>query len=146
MKRQLSYWALLSLLFYLAFVLWSKIPFWIIILLAPLLALIVLHIFSLLTARRKKQKTTVCDHKFFAAEALVHNQAFDPSKTPRCPHCHKDDVSKMIYGKPALNRQIIEGLESGRIISGGCMIHGGAPEWHCNQCNRDFGHLKFDPE
>lgn len=70
---------------------------------------------------------------------------FDLSNSPPCPHCGMKDVTKKIYGKPVLTRQIIEGLESGTIISGGCMIHGGAPEWHCNRCNKEFSHLNFDP-
>ena len=82
---------------------------------------------------------------FEIVEDFVPNQDFDLDKTPACPHCQSKDVAKLIYGKPALTRQILEGLESGKIISGGCMIHGGAPQWHCNSCRRDFGHLTFDP-
>jgi 2-polyprenyl-3-methyl-5-hydroxy-6-metoxy-1,4-benzoquinol methylase len=77
-------------------------------------------------------------------EIFVQIQEFDLGNVPPCPHCGSNDVAKMLYGKPALTRQILEGLESGKIISGGCMIHGGAPGWHCNHCHQDFGHLQFD--
>lgn len=63
---------------------------------------------------------------------------FDPQNFPRCPYCQKDEVSRIIYGKPPLTRQVLEGLESGEIIAGGCLIHSGAPRWHCRSCRKDF--------
>lgn len=79
------------------------------------------------------------------AEVFVEDQDFDLSNAPPCPHCDSEDVAKMIYGKPALTRQIVEGLEAGKIISAGCLLHGAAPEWHCYTCKRDFGQRTFSP-
>ncbi len=62
---------------------------------------------------------------------------------PPCPRCKATDVARIIYGKPPLTRQILEGLESGRLVSGGCLVHQGAPAWRCNRCNRDFGQLNL---
>ena len=60
---------------------------------------------------------------------------------PACPACASDNVAIFAYGKPQLNRKIIEGFESGKIIPGGCMIHKTTPKWHCHNCNKDFGRL-----
>lgn len=79
-------------------------------------------------------------------ETIIQNQDFDLSQKPACPHCSSTDVAKIVYGKPALTRQILQGMETGEIISGGCMIHNGAPQWHCHSCNQQFGQLQFDPE
>lgn len=75
-----------------------------------------------------------------ASTGVNDPQPIDPNNFPSCPHCGAADVAKVIYGKPPLTRQILAALESGQIISGGCMIHGGAPEWHCLRCRQDFGH------
>lgn len=144
-RRQIAAWALISLIVYLPLVILSRLPLWSTMLLAPVAALLLLRGFLVLAARWENPRARLCDQPSLAAENFVQNQDFDLSKVPTCPHCQSKDVAKMIYGKPALTRQIIEGLESGKIISGGCMLHGGAPEWHCNSCRRDFGHLSFDP-
>ncbi len=90
----------------------------------------------------KRQKSGAIDvSEPSSATSLVQNQDFDLAKIPPCPKCKSAEVAKIVYGKPALTRQVIEGLESGKIISGGCMIQQGAPEWHCNRCNKDFGRL-----
>jgi len=67
---------------------------------------------------------------------------FDLDNIPPCPTCGSDNVAIFIYGKPPLERAILEGLESGKIISGGCMIRVTAPKWHCYQCKNDFGRLR----
>jgi hypothetical protein len=67
---------------------------------------------------------------------------FDLDDIPPCPVCGSNDVAIFIYGKPPLKSFILEGLESGKIISGGCMIRRTAPKWHCYDCNNDFGRLR----
>ncbi len=69
------------------------------------------------------------------------NQDFDPAGYPHCPFCDSDKVGKIVYGKPALTRQILHGLDSGQIIAGGCLLQRDAPEWHCRQCKKDFGRI-----
>lgn len=76
-------------------------------------------------------------------DTLVQNQDFDLSNPPPCPKCRSTEVARIVYGKPALTRQILESLGSGKIISGGGMMHQDAPEWLCRRCNRDFGQVKF---
>ena len=142
-RQQIIYWVLLSLFLYLPLALWSTLPLWWVMLLAPAVALLVLF-GALMLFRLKTAATPLCTLQSPGTEHIFQNQDFDLSVTPCCPHCSSANVAKMIYGKPTLTRQMIEGLETGKIISAGCMIHGGAPEWHCYSCKRDFGHITFD--
>jgi SAM-dependent methyltransferase len=72
-------------------------------------------------------------------------QNFNLRAAPPCPRCQSQQVAKILYGNPPLTREILAGLEAGKIISGGCMLHGGAPQWHCHQCQHSFGEQWFDP-
>ena len=76
-----------------------------------------------------------------APENFVVDENFVMSSHPPCPACGSDNIAIYVYGKPLLTRDIIAAFESGRIISGGCMIRQQAPKWHCNKCSTDFGHL-----
>ena len=75
------------------------------------------------------------------ADAFVLDENFDLDAHPPCPRCQSDDVAIIVYGKPMLTRKIVEGFDSGRLISGGCMVRSTAPKWHCNSCHEDFGKL-----
>lgn len=72
---------------------------------------------------------------------FILDDNFDLNTVPACPACASKNVATFVYGKPRLNRIIVEGFESGKIISGGCMIRKTAPKWHCHNCNKDFGRL-----
>ncbi|MCK4503172.1 MAG: class I SAM-dependent methyltransferase [Desulfuromonadales bacterium] len=76
-----------------------------------------------------------------ATDNFIIDDNFDFDSTPTCPACASNNVAIFVYGKPRLSRIIIEGFESGKIISGGCMIRKTAPKWHCHNCNKDFGRL-----
>lgn len=82
---------------------------------------------------------------FALAEVFADNFDFDLDAFPNCPDCGSNEVARMLYGKPALSRKILTGLESGKLISAGCVVHGGAPEWHCQKCLTDFGNRQFEP-
>jgi hypothetical protein len=84
-------------------------------------------------------KNRLC--QLFSTKPSVENN-FDLDNIPPCPVCASTDVAIFIYGKPPLRKVILEGLESGKIISGGCMIRRTAPKWHCYNCNKDFGRLR----
>jgi hypothetical protein len=66
---------------------------------------------------------------------------------PPCPSCGSRDVARIVYGHPwpkphpddsgeaaERARALWEGVESGRIVLGGCCIFPNAPEWHCHPC------------
>jgi len=82
--------------------------------------------------------------KVATAEGTDHcvlDDSFDFDSVSACPTCGSNNVAIYVYGKPPLSRRMVEGLESGKIISGGCMIRKTAPKWHCHNCNKDFGRL-----
>jgi len=72
---------------------------------------------------------------------FIIDDDFDLDNRPHCPKCNAEDIATIIYGKPLLSRKILAGFESGRLISGGCLVRSTAPRWHCNQCGADFGQL-----
>lgn len=88
--------------------------------------------------------------RFSTTQAIVTEETgnftcdnnFDFDNVPACPDCASNNVASFVYGKPQLDKIIIAGLESGKIISGGCMIRKTAPKWHCYNCNKDFGQLR----
>jgi len=137
-RYQLIYLAVLSLIFSVPLALWSNLPHWAVLLLCLLLAFV-----SLLGLRLARQNKAAATRSTTSAP-VFRNPDSDERSKPGCPHCGATDVAKVIYGKPALTRQLLEDLESGKVISGGCMIHDGAPEWHCYGCQRDFGHVSFN--
>ena len=61
----------------------------------------------------------------------------------RCPRCKSDNVARIQWGLPAFTEELERGLESGRVILGGCCISPDSPELHCNDCGAEFGHLDF---
>ncbi|MCK5913757.1 MAG: hypothetical protein KAG12_07740 [Desulfuromusa sp.] len=73
---------------------------------------------------------------------FILDDNFDLDNVPICPACSSRDIATFIYGKPRLSTKIVEGFESGKIISGGCMIRKTAPKWHCYNCKKDFGRLR----
>lgn len=44
-----------------------------------------------------------------------------------------------MYGLPVFSDELLKEVDSGKIILGGCIIMEGAPKYHCNDCNEDFG-------
>ena len=78
-------------------------------------------------------------------KAAKSSQELALDNLPPCPICGGNDIAQIIYGKPPLTRQVLAGLESGRILSGGCLVHNGAPEWYCFSCRQDFGHHLIVP-
>ena len=94
-------------------------------------------------------KNRLC--QLFSTKQLVKHQEgennspetdFDLNNLPPCPVCASSDVAIFIYGKPPLRKGVLEGLESGKIISGGCMIRKTTPKRHCYNCNHDFWRLR----
>ncbi len=75
------------------------------------------------------------------ADYCASDDRFDFDSVSACPTCGSNNVAIYVYGKPTLSRRMVEGLESGKIISGGCMIRKTAPKLHCYNCNKDFGRL-----
>lgn len=55
-----------------------------------------------------------------------------------CPSCDSIDVAKYLYGYVALDDELEQQLEEGKIILGGCSISDDAPEYCCNVCGNEW--------
>ena len=53
-----------------------------------------------------------------------------------CPSCNSNNVVPIAYGLPGFEMQ--EEAIQGKIHLGGCVIEEGAPDFHCNDCERDW--------
>ena len=58
---------------------------------------------------------------------------------PKCPKCGSKNIGRYIYGLLAFFRWASQKVVRGKIILGGCIIMEGAPKYHCNDCDEDFG-------
>ncbi len=65
----------------------------------------------------------------------------------KCPYCGSKSTGRILYGMPAMNDELNEKLESGKLVLGGCCINGinidGRmisldPARQCNDCGKDF--------
>lgn len=56
-------------------------------------------------------------------------------KKPRkCPECGVSEIATIVYGNPALTKDLETQLSEGRIVLGGCTFERDAPSWQCVAC------------
>ena len=53
-----------------------------------------------------------------------------------CPNCKSNNVVPIAYGYPG--PEMIDELKEGKIHIGGCMIEEDSPDFHCNDCEREW--------
>lgn len=56
-----------------------------------------------------------------------------------CPSCNSKNVAKYLYGMPAFSKKLEKELEQGKIKLGGCCISDESPQFHCNDCGKEWG-------
>jgi DNA-directed RNA polymerase subunit RPC12/RpoP len=57
-----------------------------------------------------------------------------------CPYCKSENVATILYGMPDLsNKELLEEIENGKTLLGGCCIDINLPLYHCNDCKKDWG-------
>ena len=57
----------------------------------------------------------------------------------RCPACDSGDIAQILYGLPAIDREMERLLKEKKITFGGCAEDDTQPRWLCNQCHHKFG-------
>jgi ribosomal protein L37AE/L43A len=62
--------------------------------------------------------------------------------TTTCPFCKSVDVKRYAYGLLAFNSKAEEEQFKADHILAGCEITPTAPLYHCDNCKKDFGHLR----
>lgn len=60
----------------------------------------------------------------------------------KCPKCGSKNVGRIMYGMPLFSDELMQKINSGKIILGGCCISNMAPKHHCNDCGERFGYPK----
>lgn len=63
---------------------------------------------------------------------------------PECPFCGSHNVAKILWGEPIFTEDLERELKSKTVVLGGCCIAFDSPEYHCNDCNKDFGEIKLN--
>ncbi len=56
-------------------------------------------------------------------------------KSPNCPECGSDNVTRIIFGYPS--EEMAKQSERGEIVLGGCVISDDDPQWHYNDCEHE---------
>lgn len=76
---------------------------------------------------------------------LAGDSAFDRGsvKPQRCNACASPAVARLIYGLP--DAESMQAVKSGDAILGGCDIFETAAQWHCTNCDAEWGVTEWAP-
>ena len=66
---------------------------------------------------------------------VVHNKE---SLGPKCPYCGSRHTARIQYGMPLMDEQMQRLLDEKIIVLGGCLMSDRNPDYHCNDCGREF--------
>lgn len=70
---------------------------------------------------------------------MTHAGERSASPATACPRCRSDDTIPIVYGYPG--PELMEAMERGEIMLGGCCIEDHQPLWHCRKCRHEFPSL-----
>lgn len=57
----------------------------------------------------------------------------------KCPKCGSRKTAPIMYGLPAYTDELKQSLDNKKIVLGGCCISASSPQYHCFNCNKEFG-------
>ena len=57
----------------------------------------------------------------------------------RCPCCGSSEIATIVWGLVESSDELVQGLDLGKYVLGGCCISSNDPKYHCNTCQTDFG-------
>ena len=58
----------------------------------------------------------------------------------KCVKCGSHNTGAYLYGMPLFDEALEKDLAEKKIFLGGCMVTELDPQFHCNECNQDFGY------
>ncbi|HOJ78734.1 MAG TPA: hypothetical protein PLZ08_11285 [Bacillota bacterium] len=61
-----------------------------------------------------------------------------------CPKCGSESVIRIQYGLPS--HDALEAVGRGEVILGGCCIGGNSPQYHCKECQNEWGKMRIGGE
>jgi DNA-directed RNA polymerase subunit M/transcription elongation factor TFIIS len=77
--------------------------------------------------------------KYRAAEkakvkAAAERQYLEEMHKKKCPNCGAENTVFLFYGLPNFDELLMQDLDNGLIVLGGCTIFAGDPKFQCNEC------------
>lgn len=57
----------------------------------------------------------------------------------KCPRCGSVNTARILYGMPAMDKELEAKINAGKIYIGGCCITGFDEKCYCNACKKKFG-------
>ena len=67
------------------------------------------------------------------AEALKREKSM-----PICPRCKSQNIAKISYGFPYIDKKLEKDIADGRVVLGGCQYEPWFPRLRCNDCELKF--------
>lgn len=56
-------------------------------------------------------------------------------KPTKCPNCGSKNLAKILYGLIAVDEELEEKIDNGKIKLGGCCVTNYDPKFECNDCH-----------
>lgn len=66
-------------------------------------------------------------------------------KQKKCPKCGSTNVAYILYGLLAPSDELDKQLDQGKVRLGGCESDSGNTNWHCNECDNEWGGWYKEP-
>lgn len=61
-------------------------------------------------------------------------------KRKTCPACGSRNIASYLYGMPMMDEELERDIAEKKVICAGCCVKEDDPQYHCNDCGKDFGH------
>ncbi|MCD7974987.1 MAG: hypothetical protein LUF25_04285 [Phascolarctobacterium sp.] len=58
----------------------------------------------------------------------------------KCPKCGSRKVAPIMYGLPALSKDLEERLNNKKLVLGGCCVSDNDPRYYCFGCEQKIGY------
>lgn len=59
--------------------------------------------------------------------------------SPACPFCGSRHIAVYLRGMPRYSEELMQAIEEGEIILGGCCVSDNDPRYYCHDCKKEFG-------
>ena len=68
---------------------------------------------------------------------------FAKRKPVKCPECGSTKIARIEYGNLPGTPELLQGLDDGTIVVGGCCMTGFDASWQCQSCHTEIFHDKL---
>jgi hypothetical protein len=126
---------------------WTQIPWWIIVLISPVSAIILINLIDVVVSFVERriaphEAAVGIDGVKHSLLKKAHNEIKRELKLkPPCNACGSKDAALIVYGLTDLDEKMKGMIDLGKITLGGCMVDKDSPKWVCNDCRHKYGML-----